>query len=166
MAELDQHESTTQQLIRVVEQSRQLTETRINGMEKLQDEKFKGLQEQLREMSERNTQHFLDKKESVNIAFTAAKELVNAQNASATQANNKFELSIKEQLVQIVVNNQLSSTNLSDKIDVLSSRQQVTDGQQMGNKANKDDNKVFYGLIIAAVSLFVTVYLNLHAAPV
>jgi hypothetical protein len=107
----------------------------------------------------------LDKKESVNLALKAAETLVNFQNTSATQANTKFELSIKEQLAQIVVNNLLTSTNLADKIDILSKSQQVNDGQQLGSRENKDDTKVMYGLIIGGLSIAVSMYLNYHPAP-
>ena len=69
-------------------------------------------------------------------------------------------MSTTKQIDQIGLNIQSTTINLNDKIDDVRSRLLLSEGQTRINKNTTDDNKSLIALIIAGVSMLIT--LGIH----
>lgn len=145
---------TTQQLLREIGLSREIIETRLNGMDKaiellqaatdrqptviaaavsdlqeLHEEKFRSIEVQFRERDTRTDQTSRDSKVAVDAALSAQVKSVDAQNISNALAIAKSEAGFTKQIDQIGTLIQATGKATDDKIDDIKTRLNSVEGR-------------------------------------
>jgi hypothetical protein len=133
----------------LIQSNSDISKERIAHLEKLQDEKFKGMD-----------RRFQDSKDAVDKAFAAAKEAVTEQNKSNTTAVDKTERNVTEQMKQQAQMSQTSIKALEDKIVAVKEFQAASTGHEKGSV---DSRAYFVAAIGIAIGIIGLVFAGMTA---
>jgi type VI protein secretion system component VasK len=153
---------TTQQLYREIEAAREMTETLIDGLREILDEKFSSVDRQLQLVEQQRVEQKSDTKAAVDAALTAQKEAVKEQTTASERAIAKSEASTTKQLEQLSETFATSLRAMGDKVDDLKDRLTVTEALKQGGRETLTGLYAVVGVVIAAVGLAVTAYIATH----
>ena len=131
---------TTQQLYREietlrergqrdVESAREQTETLIDGLREILDEKFASIEGRLQLVEQQRVEQKADTKAAVDAALTAQKEAVKEQTTASERAIAKSEASTTKQLEQLATTFNTAIKALDDKYDDV--RDRVTSAEKL-----------------------------------
>lgn len=150
MKDIDPTILTTQQLWREIASLKELLINRIVAVERLNEEKFSGVQKQFGERDVRFDQSAIQVNTAVYNAMQSAEKAVNKQNESFAQSIAKSEAATMKQIDQQVLSNANSARTLDDKLNDLKDRITRIEGMGSGKKD-------FWGYIVGLVGLIATI---------
>jgi hypothetical protein len=111
-------------------------------------------------LKERTEQHFTDKKVAVDIAFSAAEKLVGKQNEYFIQSIAKSELANEKLMDQMARGMKAIGENAATGLEGLRLRIATIEAHGNTYKESRDDSKSIIALIIAALAVAVSIFLN------
>jgi ABC-type transporter MlaC component len=135
----DPTQLTTEQLIREIGALREATTNERHALERLVDEKFRSVDQQLDLVERQRVEQKSDTKAAVDAALTAQKEAVKEQTTASATAIGKSESGMKEQLTQLRENFDTSIRSLQDVLGDLKDRIVKLESFRVGNSENRTD---------------------------
>lgn len=167
---------TTQQLYREIESAREMTETLIDGLREILDEKFSSIDRQLQLVEQQRVEQKQDTKAAVDAALTAQKEAVKEQTTASERAIAKSEASTTKQLEQLSETFATAIRGLTQLVDDLKERTGRIEAIKQGATETRTESRAVTsgitaivvaaiaagGLILTAVSIIAAVYLSKH----
>lgn len=156
---------TTEQLLREVAQAKDLMEARIEGVEAVVAERFRGVDEKFDLVERQRLEQKKDTKDAVDAAFSAAKEAVKEQTNASDRSISKSESATKEQLTQLSTTFTTQIKAVTDSQGDLKERVQSIESIKQGVLENRTESRsqtsnttTIIGAIIATIVLVLTLF--------
>jgi hypothetical protein len=127
------------------------TDKQVSHLKELHNEKFDSIQNQFVERDERTEQAAIATKIAVDAALQAQKEAAGAQNESNAAAISKSEVATAKQIDSIVALLNSNSNAINDKIAVLNGRLDRGEGVDRGARETRTDAHMSSGQMIATI---------------
>jgi tetrahydromethanopterin S-methyltransferase subunit B len=137
---------TTEALHREIAGLKELVFQRMDNTDRLNAERFKGIQAGFSERDERMTQAIADNRSRVEDAFRASENLVTAKSDAAAEAIRKSEMST-EKLI----------SNLDARLDDVRDRQRSTEGRGSGYATSWAIAVAIFGMVIGITGVILAV---------
>lgn len=144
-----------QQLHREFDKVPEQTKVFTDNLEKLTQEKFDSIQVQFKERDVRVEQTARDTKVAVDAALQAAEKARTSSNESFALSIAKSENATTKQIDQTAA--QMGTSMGSSALQIADLKERLTriEGTGIGAAANKTDNRLLFGVLIAAVGMII-----------
>jgi hypothetical protein len=143
---------TTEQLLREVASAREITNAKLEGLEKAYLVRFDGIEREFHLINERRIEQKIDTKSAVDAAFNAAKEAVTKSEINSTEAIRQQNATFSAELKGVI-------DTLNDVKDRVNRMEAVTQGISETRTGQRLDINMIVA-VLALGALVVSMLLN------